>query len=717
MFSRPGPKGISVPFAVPEVTTPGGEPFRQTDWPNPVLAKTAVYLLAVTPGTSALTLPPAADTTSILRDPLITKYEKQNYHTALKSQAEQVNTNTLLPIPTPPTLVPSPQDWPNPRAYVNRVGITSQAEQESADNLLPFPAPPQPPVIPIDWPNPRGPVPSIDLKSWIVNYTLLFQTAFRQLDWPNPKGPLQFNRSYELSVNPNLIGQDQTYGLGGYPNFDWPNPKGPRNDVGYKSQAEQVNTNTLLPITPAVQPPFNQTDWPIPKGPAHNLRAFDLSTSAEQKLALYTAAFQFPAPLNITARTREWPNPKGYDYSVGLRSWYSEGLQNTLLAPVAGDTTHILRDPLITKFEKPPQLPTAIVSQPVPNTTALLQAVKPVGQPSDQGWGNNPKGIYYYQKEFFPLSIVIEPTPAAPFKAANWPNPVLSVSQSYTLKAQEPVNNLASQLYQAPIPTIWRVPSIFRNWRQDSRVAENTTPLQNPLDLLSAPPSQFPPASYDWPNPRGYKDNVELRTFLNRNVHIIGQDTFYGDPGEVPGFEFPQPRIFRVLTDKDIHKKADIGLFNTIKPVGQYQFPARLDGRPFNERTWLVNNLQTTLNFTPNLLFFSTKTWNWQANPENITFNIPAAQKPWNWQPNSFTETFSFSFQKSWKWLGQTFGANLTVTAANSTWNWAKNTFSLQRFVTLISQSWQWRGNPAVFIGNTITTSVRKLLMLLGVGQ
>jgi hypothetical protein len=94
--------------------------------------------------------------------------------------------------------------------------------------------------------------------------------------------------------------------------------------------------------------------------------------------------------------------------------------------------------------------------------------------------------------------------------------------------------------------TVLRVPQIVRLWSRDPLgVAINAQfgVWQNPL-LTTLGFQQTPFGQDDWPNPRGAAFPIDLRTFLQTfDVQLIGQDTFFGGPGQAPAnLDWPVPK-------------------------------------------------------------------------------------------------------------------------------------------------------------------------------
>lgn len=93
-----------------------------------------------------------------------------------------------------------------------------------------------------------------------------------EANWPVPPGPRQWNRSYEFSVNLNLVGKD-AMPLGVLHTVSWDPPAGPRRplaNLGFE-QAGLALVNTFQPM-PAISTRHN--DWPVPLRPRQPVQDF-----------------------------------------------------------------------------------------------------------------------------------------------------------------------------------------------------------------------------------------------------------------------------------------------------------------------------------------------------------------------------------------------------------------------------------------------------------
>jgi len=148
-----------------------------------------------------------------------------SFHTDLPPQgpARAVDLRTWintvnLALTTQPAALPFNQyNWPNPRGPEQplRGWLAKYNENLIGQDVLPVGS------FHTDLP-PQGAVPINDLRTWInrVNLALTQAAAlpFNQFDWPVRLGPAQPDRSFTVSFNRNLIGQDQ------FPirQMDWP---------------------------------------------------------------------------------------------------------------------------------------------------------------------------------------------------------------------------------------------------------------------------------------------------------------------------------------------------------------------------------------------------------------------------------------------------------------------------------------------------------------
>lgn len=189
---------------------PPAVPFKQTDWPNPLIPRRAIDLLSWENGVLL----------SHLGDPLppISSRETPNPVLARDSYINRgwIWTETQL---IPPTPIQNRQaDWPLPQPQKPNLELRTWLNQLPPGVV----GNPVPPILNYDWPNPGQPRRLIDYTwTWAQQIPQpVFQMPFSQTDWPNP-----------VIQRPNL----------------------------------ELRTWTHSPaVPPFVQLPLNQHDWPNP---------------------------------------------------------------------------------------------------------------------------------------------------------------------------------------------------------------------------------------------------------------------------------------------------------------------------------------------------------------------------------------------------------------------------------------------------------------------
>ncbi len=234
------------------------------------------------------------------------------------------------PLPNPPSLPP-------PASFQQGIALNLVGQDRffAADGQGPR----------YDWPNPRGPEYAISLRSWSLN---LQQTTlarpFRQADWPNPRAPDRPVADHVKPIQSALVGQDE-----GLPrDYDWPNPRGAEYSITLRSWAINLLQSTLEPAQP-----FRQTEWPNPQWPDRRLSWTErlIPLLAEQAQPFLQTDWPVPPEVQRPSELRthmwrhnlhgedaglprdyDWPNPRGPEYSITLRSWSINLLQSTLAA-------------------------------------------------------------------------------------------------------------------------------------------------------------------------------------------------------------------------------------------------------------------------------------------------------------------------------------------------------------------------------------------------
>lgn len=245
----------------------------------------------------------------------------------------QASRNSLATMLNPPTLQIQAYDYPNPRGYsfsnelrtwVNRaqlpvpvppptnynqpnpIGYSSVIDRWTFTQNVPVTNPI--PSFVTSWPNPLGPVyPSSNLS--------FINTGFNQLesgiiqipaeanyDQPNPRGYVHPSDLRTFTLNTALT----LKALAPVPvqSYDWPNPV-----IKPWTPAPVVFANALQTL--AIAPPFFQTQWPNPI----------VGITPTDRLSFYSRSDILYGFINSPIAQYDYPNPRGYQFPVDLRTW------------------------------------------------------------------------------------------------------------------------------------------------------------------------------------------------------------------------------------------------------------------------------------------------------------------------------------------------------------------------------------------------------------
>ncbi len=308
----------------------------------------------------------------------------------------------------------------------------------------------------------------------------------------------------------------------------------------------------------------------------------------------------------------DWPNPRGREYPVALRTW----------AP----PSHMIMRGQDSIYGGPGQVPDYDWPNPrgkefpvelrtfAPPSRLVLTMAKPFNQ---DDWTNP-------VIEPFPIDLRTFAPPTRtvflhkPFNQDDWPNPfglerpLQDWLQRAILGTQDPF-----------LPVDWQNPRgpgfPGQDWLQAPSLALTTG---NPF---------LPP---DLPNPRGPDFPVELRTWLAPDrLILIGQDSIYGGPGQVPTYDWTNPSLGPQLPVRDWVLGTSLGLRLTGNPFFPPDLPnPRGPGFPIDLRTWIAPDRliligQDSVYGGPGQV----PTYDWQ-NPVRARERPPTT---WTWAPPS----------------------------------------------------------------------------------
>lgn len=223
------------------------------------------------------------------------------------------------------------------------------------------------------------------------------------------------------------------------------------------------------------------------------------------------------------SKTYDWPNPRGYLYSIGLRG----STQNVALNLIGKDTF----------FAAPGQAPR--YDWPNPGHRAIPTDVLTTAD-----------GL-----EFWLLV-----TASAPFVPSDWPNPRVAVQPSSGR------THLDWMPFWTPFAqTDWPTPRL-RPFALENRTAADATEFW----LLVNAASPF--AQTEWPNPRGVR-GIDLRSW-SASLSLLGKDQFFGAPGQPPAYDWPNPR------------RAGVAIDNYTEADGTEYWLLTSSAAPFSQGDW-----------------------------------------------------------------------------------------------------------------------------------
>lgn len=510
-------------------------PFRQLDWPNPVLPLSRlVARIATAEGTAE--------------------------NLTLLSGQDQLPRNQF--------------DWPNPRGPLQPIQTQPYGTALILTTLV------GKDILPLnqdDWPNPVLPISRtaallaqpLGVPVVLNLYPGQDALPFRQLDWPNPVLPV----SRLVAVTAQPLGQNPEEEATEVPlsQDDWPNPVLPLSRT-VALVAQPVGTPTLLTLLPGQDKlPFVQTDWPNPVLPIDRRAAVNA-----QVLGCPGNLFLLLIQPGIPKNQFDWPNPT-LPLSRGVAlSAQPLGILETLYARFYSP---------FNQFDWPnPVLP-------VSRTAALV--AQPQGTPlvltTLAGQDQLPKNQTDWPNPVLPLSRMQARTSQAegtaenltlypgkdflPFRQTEWPNPVLPISRLAAGVAQpqgSPLN--VTTLLGAdvlPLRIHWTNPV----WPVSRGVAITSQPLGQ--QQTEEQVEQRPFNQTNWPLPvrAEYRFGASSAQPIGSPLvltTLLGQDRLPFNQDDWPNPVLPLPRFVAV----------------TAQPLGQTQEEEAVETVPFNQFDW-----------------------------------------------------------------------------------------------------------------------------------
>jgi hypothetical protein len=266
----------------------------------------------------------------------------------------------------------------------------------------------------------------------------------------------------------------------------------------------------------------------------------------------------------------------------------------------------IFRAPLRTAIPAPDPAGVAVRALPTGANPLLLllagqdQQFGAPGQFQTYDWPNPslgapyPSALRFWSQSLNQTTLFVTPAPGS---QQDWPNPGLGKPYPVVNRGwlgQVPLNLLGQDtffdgagrapVYDWPNPRGAAYPSTNRG-----------SVLGLPLHLLVPQGGFF---THEWPNPRGASYPSHLRTHLDPlRLNLLGQDLFFGEPGQGPAYAWPNPGLGRpypvALRTLTGHYK----LLEQPVPFYQTDHPNPSAGRPYPValRSWLAELKQNLL--------------------------------------------------------------------------------------------------------------------------
>lgn len=396
-------------------------------------------------------------------------------------------------------------------------------------------------------------------------------------DFLVPEGyehPISLRTFLQALVNLTLRGQDKIYGdPGQVPPYEWIVPKGYKHPTNLRTYAPRpdrtLDGQDRMYGDPGEVPTY---DWLVPKGEvsALELRTFLaalVNSTLKSQDAMPVgeieaqAPIALPKPMNLkdaqnllTSLLSEVPFPTG------------KQLLPVQIARLRAIQAQLFADLLLTTLEGQDEV--------VPGEVDWKQLGVPIG---------HPRPVDVQQIQNLLNTLLSEEADEAEIRLAVTDIVLPALRKALIARESQITQNLLNSL----LSVIEAIPQGKQEW-PDSIAAEptaialktflldlvNTTLLGQ--DKVYGDPGQVP--AYDWQNPEPKSEFVvTLRTFIDRPDRTLeGQDILYGDPGQVPArvYDLPIaiPQPLNIQQVQDILNK----LFIVELPPGDRTLPDRL---------------------------------------------------------------------------------------------------------------------------------------------
>lgn len=292
---------------------------------------------------------------------------------------------------------------------------------------------------------------------------------------------------------------------------------------------QSVWSSSIALLTAIVQLPFTQVDWPNP--PRSAVPSISLRTHIDQTKILLIGQDKLPF------RQSDWPVPKGAARASDLVTWFNPGLGPRVVRPQTnydwpvpkGSIPSISLSTYLDPFK-------VLLHPPIPNSQ--------LDWPVPTGYA---RGISL-RTHLDSTRIHLIGQDKLPLNQKDWPNPNLGPARSI-----------------------------------DRLTWTSTFQLSDRLDQA------VPQAQYDWPVPKGYVPGISLRTHLDPlKLNLFGKDTIYGAPGQVPSYDWQNPRGRFIFADFTSPTPFTLFVESGLPPPRQSDWPNPVIQIPRSNPDWVV---------------------------------------------------------------------------------------------------------------------------------
>jgi hypothetical protein len=355
---------------------------------------------------------------------------------------------------------------------------------------------------------------------------------FAQYDWPVPKGARPAGFDWIRSTPIQLIGSDTVYGAPGQvPTYPFPPPQLPLRgrDWIWSTPLNLIGRDTVYGA-PGQVPTYN-TNAPVrrPDGP------FGFIGSPPSATPAPFAQYDWPLAKTTPPKARDW-------------------IWSTQIQLIGKDTV----------YGAPGQVPTYNTNAPIRAALGpfgwLNPGIIPSGTPFAQYDWPVPKVTQYSPRPWILSGLQAPVVGPVPFNQYDWPLPqtasLYPVHRNGWLDTMMVVFSPPPTNYDWPLPQRPAYPTALQTWIQAGSTAAGV--INQPGAISFSPPQQpRQPArrGWEWPTP----------------INLIGKDTVYGAPGQVPTYDLRPP--LRAPISTNLNGWLNFGIVVGPAPFAQYDWP------------------------------------------------------------------------------------------------------------------------------------------------